>query len=97
MIEKRLHFALWAEDIGQYLHTGYNVKSLNEVEAALRNYISVDETEGIDYAHLSLLEIIQMTGLSLDYSKSNFNFMDECSDKTLNYRKGVKVPCSFLN
>lgn len=97
MIEERLYFALWAEDIGQYLRTGYNAKSLREVETALRDYISVDETEGINYSHLSLLEIIKMTGLSLDYSKYNFNFKGECSEKTLNYRKGLKVPFSFLN
>lgn len=96
MIRGQLYFALWAEDIGQYLHTGYNANTLNEIEIMLRDYISVDETEEINYDHLNLFQIIQMTGLSLDYSVSEFIFLDEFSDQTLNRRIGVEVPNSFL-
>jgi hypothetical protein len=77
MAVKQLYFALWAEDIGQYLHTGYNANYLSEVESALRDYISVDEADNENYSNSSLMEIIRMTGLSLDYSKSEFLFQDE--------------------
>lgn len=96
MIEQQVYFALWAEDIGQYLHSGYNSNTLSEVEEALRNYVSVDENGDVSYDHLTLFECIQMTGLSLDYSKSDFKFLDELSDQTLNQRKGSEVPVSFL-
>ncbi|MFP4096478.1 MAG: hypothetical protein ACLFUB_18495 [Cyclobacteriaceae bacterium] len=90
-------FALWAEDIGQYLHIGYNSQKISEVEAALREYISVDETGDEKYDKLSLVQVLLMTGLSLDYSNSVFVYHDELHEKTLNQRKGNEVPLSFLS
>lgn len=96
MIDKQLYFALWAEDISQYLHTGYNARSISEIESALRDYISVDETENECYSNLSIINIIHMTGLVLDYSKSGFLYQDDCFGKTSTYRTGSIVPISFL-
>jgi hypothetical protein len=97
MIKRQLHFALWAEDIGQYLHTGYNTPTIKKIDMALRSYISVDETEEEKYNQLSLLQILQMTGLTLDYSITDFTFLDDHSEQTLNCRAGIKVPVSFIS
>jgi putative NIF3 family GTP cyclohydrolase 1 type 2 len=97
MIKQPLYFALWAEDISQYIHSGYNSKTLGAIEEALRSYVSVDETNDINHSHLSLFQIIKMTGLTLDFSESEFSFLDELSDRTLNQRKGIEAPFSLLS
>lgn len=96
MNNSKLHFALWAEDIGQYLHTGYNSKTLTEIESSLREYVSIDESENERYGDLNILNILQMTGLSLDYSESAFHYRDGYMDRTQTYRIGNTVPNSFL-
>lgn len=96
MNNRKLHFALWAEDIRQYLHTGYNATTLAEIESSLRDYVSIDESENEKYSDLNILEILQMAGLALDYSESAFHYLDDCMDRTQTYRIGNAVPNSFL-
>lgn len=96
MDNRTLYFALWAEDINQYMHTGYNSKRLSEIEYNLRDYVSVDETGEENHENLNLYDLVVMTGLALDYSETPFEYLDEMNHETSHYRKGNLVNVSFL-
>lgn len=89
-------FALWAEDINQYLHTGYNSKCMSEVHAALLSYVSVDQDNPENISSANIYQLLQMTGLSLDASYSKFEYSDESENQTLQFRKGNQIHYSYL-
>lgn len=95
--KSKIFFALWAEDINRYLFTGYNAQSISEIYKALQDYISVDQDESIDNDYLSLSEILKMTGLMLDVSKTPFLFLDDAEERTSMFRSGKIVHEGFLN
>lgn len=95
-MDREIYFALWAEDICQYLHTGYNSKNLNKIHEALLNYISVDQDNPDNINSASIYQLLQMTGLSLDVSRSQFEYKDESENQVLFFRKGNQVHYSYL-
>lgn len=91
-----MYFALWAEDLCCYLHTGYNSRSLNKIHKQLLDYVSVDEDLHGNICSASIHQLLQMTGLSLDASCSEFKYKDQSENQTLQFRRGNKVHYSFL-
>ena len=96
MTDNKMYFALWAEDINRYLHTGYNTNSITEVKEAVVDYISVDNDNPKNMNKTNLNSLLIMTGLSLDISDNEFIYLDKSEDETFRMRVGVKVHSCYL-
>ncbi len=95
-MEKNLYFALWAEDINQYLHSGYNSQSLIEIRRALIDYSSVDQDNPKNIQSLDIYSLLQMTGLKLTVSESLYEYRDTLEENTLDFKYGYHVNSCYL-
>lgn len=95
-MNNHLYFALWAEDINQYLNTAYNSTKLNEVREYLLEYVSQDNENPKGFKKFELLHLLGMTGLSLEYCESPFPYKNELFEIPSNQRIGKLVERSFL-
>jgi hypothetical protein len=86
-----LYFALWAEDINQYLATGYNETNVAEVKRALIDYVSVDNDNPSMIDKAPLTGLLNMTGLQLDCSPTPFKTNNEIDEKPISIRTGSQM------
>ena len=90
------YFALWAEDINRYLSTAYNFRKISDVKKALLEYISVDQDNPENIYEADLIKILNMTGLTLEYSAEVFGYTDFENEIPISNRVGLKVNSAFL-
>lgn len=95
-MKDHLYFALWAEDINQYLNTAYNSSKLSEVKKYLLEYVSQDSDNPKDLKELELMPLLGMTGLSLEYREKPFPYRNELLEVPSGRRIGKLVETSFL-
>jgi hypothetical protein len=96
-MSSEIYFGLWAEDIGKYLSAGYNTSSVSELRKALLTYVSVDTDNPEEVDTSSLVQLLGMTGLSLDYRSSQFPYRDEVDEEPTDLRIGKKVNKAFIS
>ncbi len=95
-MENQTYFALWAEDINRYLSTAYNFRKISNVQKALLEYISVDHDNPENIDEAELIQILNMTGLILEYSTEEFGYTDFENEMPISNRVGFKVNSAFL-
>lgn len=96
MKKDKTYFALWADDINKYLSTCYNCDSLSEIKKGIIEYISVDQDNLIENNNFSILTLLKMTGLELDYNPIKFDYNDIFDDEPALLRTGEKVQECYL-
>lgn len=72
------NYALWAEDINSFLHSGYNSTTLQEIQSSLKEYVKSDQERYDEECPTELDSLLRMTGLSLHYSKIPFPDKNIC-------------------
>lgn len=95
-MKNQIYFALWAEDINQYLNTSYNMRSLGVVRKTLLEYISIDQDNPENIENANLATILGMAGLQLDCKNKPFRYKNDITNEPLNNRHGKKVNEYFL-
>lgn len=95
-MENQPYFALWAEDINRYLSTAYNCTKISDVKRALLEYISVDQDNSENIYEAELIQILNMTGLILEYSIREFGYTDIENEMPISNRVGFKVKSAFI-
>lgn len=95
-MNSQIYFALWAEDINQYLNTAYNSSKLSEVREELLVYISQDNDNPKYFKNSQLSKLLGMTGLSLDCKDCTFPYRNEIYELPSDKRLGNVVKRSFL-
>lgn len=94
---EHIYFGLWADDIGKYLSTGYNATSIKELRSSLLNYISVDNDNPEGSSDATVFQILNMTGLSLDYKCEEFPYKKDNDVEPIALRVGKKVHKAFIS
>ena len=92
----QIYFALWAEDINKYLSTAYNFRKISEVQQALFEYISFDQDNPENIDEAGMIQILNMTGLILEYSTKEFEYTDFENEVPISTRVGFKVNSAFF-
>ena len=97
-MKKQTYFALWAEDINQYLNCGYNSQTLSSLKKSLLDYISQDHDNPKNIDEFELSSLLGMTGLSLDYDHKLFSYRNRKYERLpSNIRSGHPVNKAFLS
>ena len=95
-MENQIYFALWAEDINRYLSTAYNFRKISDVQKAILEYISVDQDNPENIYEAELIQILNMTGLILEYSTKEFGYANIEDEMPISSRVGFKVNSAFI-
>lgn len=97
-MNQKTYFALWAEDINQYLNCGFNSQTLSSLKKSLLDYVSQDHDNPKNVNDLKLSSLLGMTGLTLDFDKKPFTYrINNFEDLPTNIRAGYPVNEAFLN
>jgi hypothetical protein len=97
-MNKQIYFALWAEDINQYLSCGFNSQSLSSIKESLLDYVSQDHDNPKNINELEISSLVGMTGLMLDFDYKPFNYRSNYpQDIPTNIRAGFPVNKAYLS